>query len=238
MLSNFDELKEIEQFFVINSRQKKIKTDLAQRHLLRLAQHEETIGLVPKSSKWQLYATKIVDILNEQIENIWKEKIILPSDEKDLRKAKIVTQSSFVSSLRPFFVGKGAFFDVSKEDPSGKIVQEWAGLLAKFWKIVSEIYGPAIENPHDYSLMKTVGVYSLHLFLQKELSRIGAPTEKEVLERAKELLKQASVEDFPLSFWRSQVPDYLKEEGRYAGGYSSAAGHNRIAAGIAMGRLI
>ena len=44
--------------------------------------------------------------------------------------------------------------------------------------------------------------------------------------------------DFPLSFWRSQVPDYLKEEGRYAGGYSSAAGHNRIAAGIAMGRLI
>lgn len=238
LLSNFEELQEIEQFFVINSRQKKIKTDLAQRHLLMLAQREETSGLIPESSRWQLHATKIVDILNEQLDCIWKGKIVVPSDDSDLRRAKIISQSSFVSSLKPFFVGKLAVFDISKKPPTGDKLEEWAKLLAKFWGNVAKIYPPAIENPHDYTLMKTVGVYSLHLFLQKELSRIDSPTKDETLIEVDKLLSRAASGDFGLSFWRSRVPEYMREEGRYAGGYSSAAGHNRIAAGIIMGKLI
>ncbi len=238
ILSNFKEYQEIEQFFVINSRQKKIKTDLAQRHLLKLAQREETSGLVPKNVWWQLYATKIVDILNEQLDNVWKGKIILPSDDRDLRKAKIISQNSFVSSLKPFFIGKNIVFDISKKPPDGATLEKWAELLVEAWDIVASVYPLAIENPHDYSIMKTVGAYSLHIFFCKELSRIDTPSVNVALKRAEKSLKRAAADDFPLRFWRSRVPDYVKEEGRYAGGYSSSAGHNRIAAGLLMGKLI
>lgn len=239
ILSNFKEYQEIEQFYVINSRQKKIKTDLAQRHLLELAKYDATSKLVPQRAYWQLYATKIVDILNEQIDNAWKGKIILPDDGKDLRRAKIISQNSFVSSLKPFFTGKGVtVFNIKDKIPDGSKLEEWARFLARFWDIVAKVYPEAVENPQDYSIMKTVGVFSLHLFFQRELSRPGSGDENEVFERIENLLKQASMEDFSLSFWRSTVPIYVKEQGKYAGGYSSSAGHNRIAAGLMTGKLI
>lgn len=235
ILSNFKEYQEIEQFYVINSRQKRIKTDLAQRHLIELAKREETSELVPQRSYWQLYATKIVDILNEQLDGIWNGKIILPSDQKDLRKAKIISQNSFVSSLKPFFPSKGAVFDISSKPPDGARLEDWAKLIAKFWDVVASVYPEAVKNYHDYSLMKTVGVFSFHLFFQKELSRTEKADKSEVFGKIKNLLEKAALEGFPLSFWRSKVPEYIKEQGKYAGGYSSSAGHNRIAAGIIMG---
>lgn len=239
VLSNFEEYQEVEQFYVINSRQKRIKTDLAQRHLLELAKREETSKLVPQSSYWQLYATKMVDILNEQLDNVWKGKIILPSDGKDLRKAKIISQNSFVSSLKPFFTGKGTtIFNMKDESPDGAKLEEWAELLARFWSIVADIYPQAIKYPHDYSIMKTVGAFSLHLFLQKELSRPDPGNKTAIFNRIGDLLSQAAEGDFPLSFWKSRVPDHIKEQGKYAGGYSSSAGHNRIAAGLMVSKLV
>lgn len=236
ILSGFESYQEIEQFYVINSRQKKIKTDLAQRHLLQLASHKETSGLVSDSEYWKLYSTKIVDVLNEQLDNIWKGKIILPSDSKDLRKAKIISQSSFVSSLKPFFIGKGAIF--TEEIPNGKKIEEWAKIIARFWDLVAEVYPEAIKRPHDYSLMKTVGVFSLHIFLQREILRTGLDNLEKTLKDVAERLREAVARDFSISFWRSKVPSFAKEQGKYAGAFSSAVGHNRIAAGIMMGSQI
>ena len=238
ILSNFDEQKEIEQFYVINSRQKKIKTDLAQRHLLKLAQKKETSKLIPESSRWQLYAVKIVDILNEQRKSVWKGKISLPSDDQNLRKTRVITQSSFVSSLKPLFVGKNKIFHY-EDSNIGVRLEGWADILVRFWNIVCSIYPAAAENLFDYSLMKTVGVFSLHLYLQRELSRIGNSDDvDETFSRIQKTLDTAARGDFSLSFWRSKAPSILKEQGKNAGSYSSSAGHNRLAAGIMMGKLM
>ncbi|OFW62187.1 MAG: hypothetical protein A2Z35_01490 [Actinobacteria bacterium RBG_19FT_COMBO_36_27] len=236
ILSNFKEYQEIEQFYVINSRQKKIKTDLAQRHLLELAKREETSNLISKKDRWQLFATKIVDILNEQIEGVWNNKIILPSDKPDERKIKIITQSSFVSSLKPFFVGKGfIMFDTSTETPNGSKLESWAKFIAIYWGNIEIIYPNAIKNFRDYSLMKTVGTFSLHLLLQKEFSRSDNNNINEAIKMAVKDIDKASQMDFNELFWKSNVPSSIKDQGKYAGAYSNSAGHNRLAASILTG---
>ncbi len=242
ILSGFEKIDEIEQFYVINSRQKRIKTDLAQRNFLSLAGHEKTESLIPERSKWTMYATKIVDILNEETENsIWHDHIILPDDGLDLRKRKIISQASFVSSLKPMFIGRDAIFVVdNKELP--KLIKTWASFINNYWQTIYKIYPEAIDNLHDYSLMKTVGVFSLHLLLVKMINQKGLKdtilnpkTQSEILKDIQEKIENAKKNTFKLDFWRVKVSDIKKERGEYAGSYSSSVGHNKIVSKILLG---
>lgn len=229
ILSGFGENKEIEQFYVINSRQRKIKTDLAQRHLLRLKSDPETSSVVPDNKKWELHAVKIVDILNEQMDDIWKDRIGLPNDVGDIKKSRIISQSSFVSSLKPFFVGKNKLFDF----PNVRL-EDAANFLAQFWDMVSKAYILPTKYPHKYSLMKTVGVFSLHIFLA-EIARDYydlSKDEGEILKKARARLIEASKVEFQDSFWSVDVPESQKKAGRSAASFSSAAGHSRLAAAL------
>ena len=242
ILSGFEQIKEIEQFYVINSRQKRIKTDLAQRNFLKLAGNKNTESIIPERSKWTLYATKIVDILNEQInDSIWHDRIILPSDGSDLRKRKIISQASFVSSLKPMFIGRDAIFAIN-DDELPKLIKKWADLVNSYWDTVYKIYPEAIDNLHDYSLMKTVGVFSLHLLLVKIINQKGLKdtildpkVQTDILKESKEKIEEAKKHTFKLDFWRSKVSDIKKDRGEYAGSYSSSVGHNKIVARIFLG---
>lgn len=240
ILSNFTELKEIEQFYVINSRQKRIKTDLAQRNFLQLYTNETTRGLIPERNKWQLYATKIVDQLNENKKSLWKDKIILPTDSKDLRKTKFISQSSFVLSLKPFFTGSETLF--TAEEKKRPPIEKWANLISEFWNIIEKIYPEATKTTTDYSLMKTVGVFSLHLFLEKVCKEIAGSenitddnTQKEIFKKIKEYLQVANKGNYSQNFWRIKVAESIKAKGNYAGSYSSSVGHKRIVSGILLG---
>ncbi len=226
ILSGFDQLREIEQFYVINSRQKKIKIDLAQRHLLRFKTNPSTENLVEEKDLWKLHALKIVDYLNEELNGIWKGKIGLPSDPADLKKSRIINQSSFVSSLSPFFVGK----DKLLEFPKVKI-EESAEFLSKFWAIVAKIYSIPAQFPNDYSLMKTVGVFSLHIFLA-EIARDYDLKKDEavILQKATGKLLSVSEKNIQYTFWKSKAPEAQRNAGKAAGAFSSAAGHARLAA--------
>lgn len=237
ILTGFNETKEIEQFFVVNSRQKRIKTDLAQRNFLHLATHKDTKGLVPENTRWQLHATKIVDYLNESNESVWKDKIILPDDGPDLRRAKIISQASFVSSLKPLFTGSDAVFTLSSDERTP--LDDWAKLIADYWKLIGKYFPEAInEHPYDYSLMKTVGTFSLHLLLAKVCDAITGEngiTSKEdrqkVLVEMERYIKKAE-QDFKLAFWRSKATEDARRNGRNAGSYSSSVGHRSIVSKI------
>lgn len=241
ILSNFDATREVEQFYVINSRQKRIKTDLAQRNFLSLAASSNTRGLIPEKSRWNLFATKIVDILNEQIEgSVWHNKIILPNDSSDLRRSKIISQSSFISSLSPFFTGNDAIFKWNGDDRPP--IEVWADFINEYWNVIHSIYYKAIEHPRDYSIMKTVGVFSLHLLLAKLIKQEGLdgkiidPDSRDIiLSKVTDKLKEASEGSFKLGFWRAGVKGMAKEKGENAGAYSSAVGHTRIVSGILLG---
>lgn len=232
ILSGFFEYQEIEQFYIINSKQKRIKTDLAQRHLLALAGHPETERLVPSGKHWELFATKIADLLNEQFDGDWKKKIILADDKPDLRKTKFISQSSFVSSMKPFFTGSDPVF---KKEEGVNNLNGWAKIILDCWNIVGKYYPNATKNTRDYSLMKTVGVFSLHILFAKILSDIeNLPS---ALQKIDSTIKRASENGYGESFWRVKQPQSVKDEGKYAGAYSNAVGHKRIAQGMMFGEL-
>jgi hypothetical protein len=138
VLSNFKYEEEVEQFFVINSRQRKIKTDLAQRIYLELSKKDINTRLIPEKDKWQGLAAKIVDSLNENPSSIWYQLIELPNDPKDIRKERLISQNYFIKSLKPFFSGATKKWDYSSGSyNNGKdIVKECTSLLEDYWKMI------------------------------------------------------------------------------------------------------
>jgi DGQHR domain-containing protein len=233
ILSNFDEVKEVEQFFVVNTRQKKVKTDLAQRNLLTLAKDKDTRGLVPVSKKWELTATKMVDILNEEMAgSIWENKIILPSDDVEIKRIKSISQNSFITSLKSFFVGRYPLF-ISEGRP---LTEEWAEFIDGYWKVVEKVYPEAVRDINDYSMMKSVGVFTLHKVLNliiKKFEGSGSMTSgrnrEKIYKEAEQILGRAARNKFPLEFWRTSVPKQVRLKGEYIGSYSSTSGQDALA---------
>lgn len=236
ILSGFDYHREVELFYVMNDKQRRIKTDLALRLLLKLAKNEETSRIIPKNSKWQNIATVITDALNESVDNIWKNKIIIAGDSKELRRSKIIGQNSFVQSLKHFFTQQEPLFNLESLERQEIHEDEWIELLASFWNIVGKVYPLCVKSPREYSLMKTVGVYSLHYLLNNIAKENGGIKNKtKILEIANEKIMKASDEvngRYKTEFWRSRVEKNTRERGRYGGAYSSHQGHVRLAQGV------
>lgn len=234
ILSNFKYSEEVEQFFVINSRQRKIKTDLAQRIYLELSKEDIKTELVPEKDKWQVVAAKIVDSLNRDPLSIWYQLIELPNDEKDVRKERLISQNYFIKSLKPFFTGATMRWNYSKDtsyngrDP----LKECPPLLEAYWKAIRQVYGEAFIDKKKYVLFKTVGVVSLHMVLAEYMKRYPAQSQDEQIQGVKALLEYARDKNkFTSEFWQVRDKD-SSENGVYAGAFSSGAGHNRIAMAI------
>jgi DGQHR domain-containing protein len=234
VLSNFKYEEEVEQFFVINSRQRKIKTDLAQRIYLELSKKDINTRLIPEKDKWQGLAAKIVDSLNENPSSIWYQLIELPNDPKDIRKERLISQNYFIKSLKPFFSGATKKWDYSSGSyNNGKdIVKECTSLLEDYWKMIKGVYEESFLEKKKSILFKTVGVVSLHMVLAEFLSKYPSLTQKEAISKLQELLVYArDYKKFTPEFWQVGNTE-ARNKGLNAGAYSSSAGHNRIAMAI------
>jgi len=240
VLSGFKYIKELEQFFIINSRQTRIKTDLAQRMYLEMMKNDSKTKLVPESKRWQTLAATAVDALNEGSSLAWSGRIQLPDDSKDIRKTRIISQNSFISSLKPFFSGGKRVwnFNATAERKRYEILEKLTELLNKFWRAVYEVYPEVINRPKAHNLQKTVGVYSLHIFLADVIADSQVFNIDKIVERAKKKLQKAKKDyGFTEIFWEVGSRDD-NERRRKASGYSSSAGHNRIASALFSGRKI
>ncbi|MBP8708160.1 MAG: DGQHR domain-containing protein [Caldisericia bacterium] len=240
ILSGFKYINELEQFFVINSRQTRIKFDLAQRMYMEMMKADSSTKLVPESKRWQTIAGKAVDILNENPKTVWYGKIQLPDDSKDIIKTRIISQNSFISSLKPFFSGGKRVwnFNATPERNHHKILEELVELLTKFWDMIGEVYPQIVHNPKKYTLLKTVGVYSLHIFLADVIADSQVFNIDLIIENAKKKLLKAKEEyGFTEVFWEIGTRNE-NDRTRRASGFSNAAGHNRIASALFSGRRV
>jgi len=240
ILSNFDYKEEVEQFFVINSRQKTIKTDLAQRIFMEISKNDSETKLISEKNKWQMPAITIVDELNRDVDSEWYELIALPDDDKDIRKERVISQNSFVTSLKPFFIGSKQKWDYSSDTSKNgsRIVEECKKLIDNYWKMIKNIWPECFENKKKYILFKTIGVYSLHIVLADYLNTHPNLNEKELMsELGKLLIIARDDNNFTSEFW--QIGRTIaREKGQNAGAYSSGAGHNRIALSILSKRNV
>ena len=155
--SRFDEMR---QFFIINSRQKRIRTDLAQRHLHQTISTRGEMEVSRFESKSKMFAAEavlVVDFLRLHPESPWYGMVKIPSDRRR-REGQIVTQTSFASSIGIILK------ELTKEERDE--IREYPKLLGlllvDYWNALKEIYPEAFANPRNYTIQKTLGCYVFH----------------------------------------------------------------------------
>jgi len=159
-LSGFPQIDELEQFFILNSTQKKVSTDLAQRLKLELAKdNKERFESVYPGHMWELKALNVIDLLNAGSENPWMGRIRLPNTQKG---TAIINQNSFVVSLKPLC--KSGILADEKPDEIFKI-------LKTYWNAVRRVFPRAFDTPKEYVIQKTPGVFSLHSLANTVLTK-------------------------------------------------------------------
>lgn len=156
IMEGVSKVEEIAQFLLLNTTAKKVQTDLAQRLLKMLADTDLSFQdeLIKTGQRWKVHAIKIADCLNTQTGSPWYQKIRLPNSPKG---STTVSQTSFVESLKPL-LNEGSFLSTLIEKNFDGVVK----IIDNFWIAIRDLVPEAFEGSTDYSIQKTVGVYTLH----------------------------------------------------------------------------
>ena len=156
-LMNFqDRFDEMLHFYIVNSRQKKIPTNLVYRHLQSMAKKViledkkwiKSVILGPKEERAAL-ATFIVDFLDEDDMSPFKGKIKYAGEEKEPHH--LISDFALSSQITRILKDR-AFSQMDDMTLAEKI--------ADYWDVISELYPKAFSDPRGYSLLKSPGVAS------------------------------------------------------------------------------
>jgi DGQHR domain-containing protein len=154
IMSEIDKIEEVRQFFIVNSTQKKVRTDLAERLLRIIASKDlkERERLKQLGRDWKLVAIKIIDNLYNDANSVWYQRIKRPNQPH--RPEAVASEASFSASLKPLLM-----FGRAKSEET---LLEW---IKCFWNALKDLMPDAFEDPRKYVIQKTPGIYSLHMIL-------------------------------------------------------------------------
>lgn len=146
-------VEEVEQFELINTTQKKVRTDLARRLLaIRARDHDQRTLLEEQGKLWEAKGPVIVDWLNNHC-SVWRDRIQEPNTSKKEKPLGIAKETSFVTSLKP----------VLKTPLLSRVPAEKVGeLLAIYWELLGELWPEAFTAPAEHVIQRTPGYFSLH----------------------------------------------------------------------------
>lgn len=193
ILDNFSKPEETIQFYILNTTQKRVPTDLAQRLIRKISYEEVSPIAFSPSDEWKIKGLQVVDLLNETSEenNVWFERIRLPNTEK--RRYHIINQNSFLTSLKPL-LSQGAL--QGKEKPSDICYK----IIRNYWLAIKEIIPEPFASPREYVIQKTPGVFSLHDLA----NRIMLGTNDFTVAYFKKILEKVFDDKYGELFWRSK----------------------------------
>ena len=158
-------LEEALLFYIINTTQKRMRTDLAHQYIYKA--HEKDKGPIGETTKLPFgikkkdyipYEIFIARRLREDSTSPWYNMILPPNSRGDAP----ISEGSFTDSLKPILD-----YAMQANLSMGEIIS----LLKNFWTAVFDLCPQAKKNYDGYVLMKTAGVYSLHIFLPVLLIR-------------------------------------------------------------------
>lgn len=213
------EEEEMEQFYVVNSRAKSVRTDLAFALLRKLTDRDPKMleRREEKGKGWQVAAEKLVEALADS-SAVWRGLIRLAGMEKG---STTMPSASMVTSLKPLLAS--AFF--------GRLtfVQQQQ-VIEAYWTGLREVMRAAFDDPKGYVVQKGVGVIVLHAIFMDVLeivrstgrSVVEASTYRDIMQEPMERLQGEAQDGLGtpvqgVDFWRTAP------EGA-AGSYSSSAG--------------
>ncbi len=155
VMMGVDRFAEMKHFSTINTQQRKMLTDIVDRHMVMRAEREGLDMFASGKSGERDYlrakSTRITDALNEK-QGPWHHQIQIPGVPG--RDQGLFRQHGMVASLE--HIHRDAWL-------SGRTEDEVAELLARYWSALAGVWPEAFEDPESYRVQATVGVYSLHL---------------------------------------------------------------------------
>ena len=157
VLSDIERFAEMVHFNIINTRQRKMSTDIVDRHLVQI-QNAAGIKMVASGARGErdflrATATKIVDRLNDA-PGVWQNQISVPGVPG--REQGLVRQHAMVVSIEPLL--KDTWVKGASEDERLKVI-------VNFWDALKEVWPDAFDSPKEHRIQATVGIYSLHMVL-------------------------------------------------------------------------
>lgn len=185
-------VEEVAQFELINTTQKKVRTDLARRLLaIRAEDREQRLAIEEQGRLWEAKGPVIVDWLNNNC-SVWRDRIQEPNMSRKDRPMAIAKETSFVTSLKP----------ILKTPLLGRVpAEKVAELLGMYWELLEELWSESFANPTEYVIQRTPGYFSLHLIAPDifELARQASSLSREGLRVALKPLTQIDAD-----FWHKE----------------------------------
>jgi DGQHR domain-containing protein len=147
------EQEEMEQFYVVNSTAKSVRTDLALDLLKQRAESDPDVlqSLEEQGSAWKVLAQGIAEELAKT--SLWKHRIRFPGDSKG---ETTIGSAGMVGSLKVLL--DTPFFRMVKRDDQIKI-------LDAYWQGLRTVLPEAFDDPLGYTLQKSTGVMAMHALL-------------------------------------------------------------------------
>ena len=149
-----DRFDEMVHFYIVNSRQKKIPTDLVYRQLQSFSQ-EAVLGrrewlrdviLGPREERAAL-ASFIVDFLEEDPKSPFYRAIQYVGEKKEPHHlVRDFGLSRFISKI------------LKEKALSGISPERFAGLLAEYWAVIKELYPKSFADPSEHRTLKSTGI--------------------------------------------------------------------------------
>jgi hypothetical protein len=215
-------LQESVMFYVINTTQKKVGTDIAQRIIAQeLKDPMLRMALVQEGKGWVGKATEITDSLQEMAGQPWHKRISIPGERTP---GSIIRQTTFVQSLKPILT-TGIYETAAVDDLTS--------LLARYWNALAECWPDAFADPDpdDHVIQKGTGVVTLHMV---------APTIFEAVRADHGVVTEKGLEEI-LNELRSHLEEDFWHANGFAGPHTSHKGHlivaDRLRSFLPVGKL-
>lgn len=209
--------EEIRQFYLINSKQRRIDTDLALALLQTLAEghldDDELYNLVGRGKRFRVRGTSLTFSLAARERGPWKGRIAQPHDLP--QPGAVIKVKSFVDSLAPIVSRRAACSQL--EDA------ELLDVLSAFWAALRAMVPAAFKNATEFQIQKTVGVYTFHLVFARRVYPNCAKQGSFSVKAFQEELTPASKKYLTEEFWRTKGE---------AGAYAGSSGHHALAKDI------
>jgi DNA sulfur modification protein DndB len=210
IVEGLSRLDEAFLFFVINTTQKRVPTDLAQRLIeQQMGDRDLRFKIVTSGKDWIPKGVKVVDAMISTPGHPWHNKIGIPGPKLP---GALTKQVSFVTSLKPILT-TSPYLSVEPAD--------MAQILIRYWQALQEIFPEAFSDPGEYVIQKTSGIFSLHSIAPEVFDMVrtkhGRITKEGLAEVLKDLNRSLSKEFGDESiFWHNEdgeAAKYLGQKG-------------------------
>lgn len=201
-------LEEAGQFYTINQEQRRMRTDLAHQYIFRQRQiqggpiGDNTPLRRMKKKEYIPYEVYIARRLQNDTDSPFRGLISIPNTSTGF-----VSEGTFTDSLVPV---------MSHAVTAGLTVGQTILLLKSYWKAIFALCPDSVAQPEESMLLKTVGVYTLHIVLPTLLIRrpnLGNQPQAQQVQQVLETIGNC----FTNEFWGASTG----EAAGFGGGYKA-----------------